>query len=63
MGVALSWIGLILCIGLFLAFVEISWQAFIWSFKIVDDHLQERHWRMQADELVKMYSESEEMAA
>ncbi len=63
MGVALSWIGLILCVGLFFVFVEISWQAFLWTFKIVDDHLQERHWRMRADELAKMYSEGEEMAA
>ena len=51
MGVALSWLGLILCIVLFFAFVEISWQGFLWTFKT------------NTQELLNMFSETEEMAA
>lgn len=67
MGVALSWLGLILCMGLFFLLVEASWMGFLWTFKIVDDHLQERHWinlhKRNTEELMKMFSETEEMAA
>lgn len=68
-GIVLSWFGLIFSIFVFFGFVELCWQGFLWAFKIADDYFQERHWRnlhnkkINADDLLKMFAESEEMAA
>lgn len=66
-GIILSWFGLIVSIFVFFGLVEISWRVFLWTFKIVDDHIQEKHmqklYRMKKEDLQKMFSESQEMAA
>lgn len=51
----------------FYVLTEVSWKIFLWTFKVVDDHIQEKHmqkiYRMKADELLEMFKESQEMAA
>lgn len=63
----MNWFWLFVSIALFYLLTEVSWKIFLYTFKTVDDYVQERHmqrlYRLRTDELHKMFSESEEMAA
>jgi hypothetical protein len=69
MTIALMWVGLIVSIFVFLYLCNILFDLFCWSFCMVDNYLQERHFaylrqqRVNTEELLKIFPEGEELAA